>query len=153
MKKATPALLLAGLAVSACLQAQAAEPQATQTQAAIGADNAVMVGIDAKTHQLRPLTAAEAKALAAKAAAMPRQARSSSIKAPRTPEEARATIDAAIPLATGPDLQRGLYNRAVAREALGDVKGAYADLKRAVELDPGFEAAKLELTRYQVISK
>ena len=78
MKKATPALLLAGLAVSACLQAQAAEPQATQTQAAIGADNAVMVGIDAKTHQLRPLTAAEAKALAAKAAAMPRQARSSS---------------------------------------------------------------------------
>ena len=92
MKKATPALLLAGLAVSACLQAQAAEPQATQTQAAIGADNAVMVGIDAKTHQLRPLTAAEAKALAAKAAAMPRQARSSSIKAPRTPEEARATI-------------------------------------------------------------
>lgn len=68
-------------------------------------------------------------------------------------EEARATIDAAIPLATGPDLQRGLYNRAVAREALGDVKGAYADLKRAVELDPGFEAAKVELTRYQVISK
>ena len=92
MKKATPALLLAGLAVSACLQAQAAEPQATQAQAAIGADNAVMVGIDAKTGKLRPLTATEARALAAKAAAMPRQARSSSIKAPRTPEEARATI-------------------------------------------------------------
>ena len=73
-------------------QQRAAEPQATQAQAAIGADNAVMVGIDAKTGKLRPLTATEAKALAAKAAAMPRQARSSSIKAPRTPEEARATI-------------------------------------------------------------
>ena len=70
-EKATPALLLAGLAVSACLQAQAAEPQATQAQAAIGADNAVMVGIDAKTGKLRPLTATEARALAAKAAAMP----------------------------------------------------------------------------------
>jgi hypothetical protein len=87
MKKATPALLLAGLAVTACLQAQAAEPQA-----ATGADNAQMVGIDAKTHQLRPLTAAEAKALAAKAAAMPRLSGASAQKAPRTPAEARATL-------------------------------------------------------------
>jgi hypothetical protein len=93
MKKATPALLLAGLAVSACLQAQAAEPQATQPQAADGTDNAVMVGIDAKTHQLRPLTAAEAKALAARAALMPRQNVSSTARnAPRTPAEARATM-------------------------------------------------------------
>ena len=86
MKKATPALLLAGLAVSACLQAQAAEPQA-----ATGADNAAMVGIEAKTHQLRPLTAAEANALAARAAAMPR-VNASWAKAPRTPAEARATL-------------------------------------------------------------
>ena len=92
MKKATPALLLAGLAVSACLQAQAAEPQATQTQAAIGADNAVMVGIDAKTHQLRPLTAAEAKALAAKAAAMPRANGSYFATVPRTDAQVRATV-------------------------------------------------------------
>lgn len=86
MKKATPALLLAGLAVSACLQAQAAEPQP-----AVGTENAAMVGIDAKTHQLRPLTVNEAKALQAKAAAMPRQNASRS-RAPRTPEEARATM-------------------------------------------------------------
>ena len=95
MKKATSALLLAGLAVSACLQAQAAEPQATQPQAtadATDATNAVMVGIDAKTGKLRPLTAAEAKALSAKAAAMPRQVSKSSTRAPRTPEEARATV-------------------------------------------------------------
>jgi len=86
MKKATPALLLGGLALAACLQAQAAEPQA-----ATGADNAVMVGIDAKTHQLRPLTAAEANALATRAAAMPR-ANASWAKAPRTPAQARATL-------------------------------------------------------------
>lgn len=86
MKKALPALMLAGLAMSACLQAQAAEPQA-----AAGADNGAMVGIDAKTHQLRPLTASEARALANKAANMPRQAGSQS-RAPRTPAEARATL-------------------------------------------------------------
>lgn len=86
MKKATPALLLGGLALAACLQAQAAEPQA-----ATGADNAVMVGIDAKTHQLRPLTSAEANALATRAAAMP-HANTSWAKAPRTPAQARATL-------------------------------------------------------------
>ncbi|MFT3897367.1 MAG: hypothetical protein QM719_06685 [Thermomonas sp.] len=92
MKKATPALLLAGLAVSACLQAQAAEPQANQPQAAVDTGNAVMVGIDAKTGKLRPLTANEAKALAARAAAMPRQNVANAKRAPRTPAEARATM-------------------------------------------------------------
>ena len=87
MKKATPTLLLAGLALTACLQAQAAEPQA----AAGTTDNAVMVGIDAKTHQLRPLTASEANALAIRAAAMSR-GNASAAKAPRTPAEARATL-------------------------------------------------------------
>ena len=67
--------------------------------------------------------------------------------------EARATIDAAIPLASGVELQRALYNRAMASEALGDIKGAYHDLKRAVDLDPKFEAARVELARYQVHSR
>ena len=67
--------------------------------------------------------------------------------------EARATIDAAIPLASGAELQRALYNRAMASEALGDIKGAYHDLKRAVDLDPKFEAARVELARYQVRSR
>lgn len=92
MKKATPALLLAGLAVSACLQAQAAEPQATQPQAAADTANAVMVGIDAKTGKLRPLTATEARALAAKAAAMPRGRGSSFAAIPRTDAESRRTV-------------------------------------------------------------
>ena len=91
MKKATPALLLAGLAVSACLQAQAAEPQANQPQAAVGIDNAMMVGIDARTGKLRPLTPAEARALSAKAANMQRQGIAHARSAPRTMEDARAT--------------------------------------------------------------
>jgi hypothetical protein len=86
MKKATSVLLLAGLAVAACLQAQAAEPQA-----AASADNAQMTGIDAKTGKLRPLTASEANALAVRAAAM-RRGSASWAKAPRTPAEARATL-------------------------------------------------------------
>ena len=96
MKKATPALLLAGLAVAACLQAQAAEPQATQQPQATAdtADtaSAVMVGIDARTGKLRPLTAGEARALAAKAATMPRSKNSSFARIPRTDAEARTTV-------------------------------------------------------------
>jgi tetratricopeptide (TPR) repeat protein len=68
-------------------------------------------------------------------------------------QEARETIDQALPLASGMELQRALFNRALANEALGDIKAAYRDLKRAVELDPQFEEAKTELARYQVRSK
>ena len=91
MKKATPALLLAGLAVSACLQAQAAEPQTVQPEAVASADNALMVGIDAKTGKLRPLTAAEVRALSAKAATMPR-GRNAFAAIPRTDAQVRATV-------------------------------------------------------------
>lgn len=66
------------------------------------------------------------------------------------PAEARKVIDAAMPLATPDERKRALYNRAIALEALGDVKGAYRDLKQAVAIDPTFEAAQLELVRYQV---
>lgn len=91
MKKATPVLLLGGLALAACLQAHAAEPQATQPEATADTGNALMVGIDARTGKLRPLTAAETRALSAKAAAMPRQNAASARRAPRTMDEARAT--------------------------------------------------------------
>ena len=91
MNKATPALLLAGLAIAATLQARAAEPQATDPQATTGTDTAAMAAIDARTGQLRPLTAAEARRLSAKAAAMP-HGNNLKARAPRTPAEARATL-------------------------------------------------------------
>lgn len=64
--------------------------------------------------------------------------------------EARALLDDLLPVVDGEALERGLFNRAVAAEALGDVKSAYYDFKRATELNPGFEAARVELSRFQV---
>jgi len=42
------------------------------------------------------------------------------------------------------------YNRAIARENSGDVPGAYADFKRALELRPDWELAKNQLDRFEV---
>lgn len=64
--------------------------------------------------------------------------------------EARDTVDRAIPFASGPELKLALYNRAMAHEALGDLKAAYRDLKRAIELDPGFEQAQQQIVRFSV---
>jgi tetratricopeptide (TPR) repeat protein len=68
-------------------------------------------------------------------------------------QDAIATVDAAVPLANGVELKRALFNRAMAYEATGDLKSAYRDLKRAVDLDPQFEAATTELARFQVDHK
>jgi tetratricopeptide (TPR) repeat protein len=43
------------------------------------------------------------------------------------------------------------YNRAVAKEALGDVKGAYYDFKAANEINSQFTLASEQLARFQVI--
>ncbi|HEY1962919.1 MAG TPA: tetratricopeptide repeat protein [Rhizomicrobium sp.] len=45
------------------------------------------------------------------------------------------------------------YDRAIADEALGDVRGAYLDYKKAVELEPDFALANEQLTRFKVIRK
>ncbi|MGQ0741919.1 MAG: tetratricopeptide repeat protein [Alphaproteobacteria bacterium] len=48
--------------------------------------------------------------------------------------------------------QLGYYDRALAKEDLGDVKGAYLDLKKALEIAPGWEPALLQLKRFRVVS-
>lgn len=45
---------------------------------------------------------------------------------------------------------RAYFNRALARENLGDIKGAYADFNKALELKPDWEPAQKELTRFTV---
>jgi len=45
------------------------------------------------------------------------------------------------------------YDRAIAREALGDIKGAYEDYKQAVELAPDFALAIQQLKRFKVVRK
>lgn len=42
------------------------------------------------------------------------------------------------------------FGRALANEDSGNIKGAYADLKRASQLNPEWAAPKQELTRFQV---
>lgn len=45
------------------------------------------------------------------------------------------------------------YDRAIADEALGDIRAAYHDYKKAVELAPDFELAKQQLRRFKVVRR
>lgn len=60
-----------------------------------------------------------------------------------------AEIDRGLPL--GPDEpEKAYYNRALADEALNDVKQAYYDYLKASELKPSWDAPKAELARFTV---
>jgi tetratricopeptide (TPR) repeat protein len=48
---------------------------------------------------------------------------------------------------------KAYYNRALAYEGLDDVKSAYFDYQKAVELSPDWEAPKTELLRFHVATK
>ncbi|MEL6828726.1 MAG: tetratricopeptide repeat protein [Pseudomonadota bacterium] len=64
-------------------------------------------------------------------------------------EEAIAPIETSLEL----DVEEAFaahYNRAIARENSGDVAGAYADFKRALELRPEWELAETQLSRFEV---
>ncbi len=45
------------------------------------------------------------------------------------------------------------YDRAIANEALGNVRAAYDDYKKAVAIEPGFTLATEQLTRFRVIKR
>jgi len=45
------------------------------------------------------------------------------------------------------------YDRAIADEALGDVRGAYLDYRKAVEISPDFPLASEQLARFRVVHK
>ena len=46
--------------------------------------------------------------------------------------------------------EKAYYNRALAEEGLGDVKGAYYDYRKAAELKPDWALPKTELARFRV---
>lgn len=46
--------------------------------------------------------------------------------------------------------EKAYFNRALADERLDDLKGAYADYQKALELKPDWAAAKAELARFHV---
>jgi tetratricopeptide (TPR) repeat protein len=67
----------------------------------------------------------------------------------RRPAEALVSLDTAMKF----ELNRpaaAFFNRAVAREATNDIRGAYYDFRRAVELEPTWSEPQAELTRFSV---
>jgi len=62
-----------------------------------------------------------------------------------------AAADFTRALAMGPaHRERVYFNRAMAREDMGDLKGAYADYRQASELNPRWDRPKQELGRFTV---
>lgn len=45
------------------------------------------------------------------------------------------------------------YDRAIAHEGIGDIRGAYEDYKKALELQPNFALAADQLTRFKIVHK
>jgi tetratricopeptide (TPR) repeat protein len=45
------------------------------------------------------------------------------------------------------------YDRAIVDEAMGNIRGAYEDYKKAVEIEPNFTLATDQLSRFKVVRK
>ena len=67
--------------------------------------------------------------------------------------EALTALEEAIELGIADRSYLAYYNRAIAREQLGDTSGAYYDYKKVLELNPDFAPAKDQLSRFRVITK
>lgn len=68
------------------------------------------------------------------------------------PRDALAAINKGLELGTG-KLHLVYYDRAAAKEILGDVRGAYNDYKMAVAEKPDFALASEQLTRFTVVRR
>ncbi len=67
-------------------------------------------------------------------------------------DAALADIDKGLGLhANKPEI--AYYDRGIVDEALGNIKDAYADYKKAVELQPNFDLANQQLMRFKVVRK
>jgi tetratricopeptide (TPR) repeat protein len=67
-------------------------------------------------------------------------------------DDALADINKGIALgAKKPEI--AYYDRAIVDEALGDVRGAYQDYRKAVELEPDFTLATEQLARFKVVRR
>ena len=67
-------------------------------------------------------------------------------------QEAIAQFDHGITL-NPEELEKAYFNRALAREQVDDLSGAYADLKMAATLKPDWQAPKAEMERYTVVRR
>jgi tetratricopeptide (TPR) repeat protein len=62
---------------------------------------------------------------------------------------ALVSLDKAVELQSQ-DLYAAYYNRAIAKENTGDLAGAYADFQKSLELNPEFERAEWQLSRFTI---
>ena len=67
-------------------------------------------------------------------------------------DDALADIDRGIALNTN-RLQIAYYDRGIVQEALGDIRDAYEDYKKATQIQPDFALAIQQLGRFRVIHK
>jgi tetratricopeptide (TPR) repeat protein len=65
-------------------------------------------------------------------------------------DDAVADIDKGISLGAN-RLQIAYYDRAIADEALGNIRAAYEDYKKATEIQPDFRLALDQLSRFRVV--
>lgn len=77
--------------------------------------------------------------------------RGASLLAERRFAEALAEIDRGLGL-NPEEPEKAYYNRALANEGLDDMKAAYFDYMKALELAPGWDAPRKELARFTVES-
>jgi tetratricopeptide (TPR) repeat protein len=68
------------------------------------------------------------------------------------PQEAIESLSHGIALGAH-KLHYAYYDRAMAREDMGDIKGAYEDYKRALEISSGFKEAADQLRRFRLVPK
>jgi tetratricopeptide (TPR) repeat protein len=62
-------------------------------------------------------------------------------------DEALASLNRAVDLG---ELQLAYFDRGMAKEYLGDARGAYYDYRKAAELDPSFQLASNQLSRFTI---
>jgi tetratricopeptide (TPR) repeat protein len=67
-------------------------------------------------------------------------------------DDALADIDKGISLGSN-RLEIAYYDRAIVQEALGNIRGAYQDYKKAAEIKPDFTLAIEQLSRFRVVHK
>jgi tetratricopeptide (TPR) repeat protein len=66
------------------------------------------------------------------------------------PADAAADFTNALQFAPA-HIERVYFDRAMAREDMGDIKGAYADYRQASQLNPQWDQPKQELARFKVV--
>lgn len=67
-------------------------------------------------------------------------------------EDALSDINKGITLGAN-RVQIAYYDRGIVHEALGDIRSAYEDYKKAAEIEPDFTLAQQQLSRFRVVHK